>query len=697
MSSEATPELGAPAERFRRHLVAALVAGLATMAVIGVGNGAALWKGAESWFATIDGTTSVRAKAELFRQAPTLFWAVVYDGGIGAVLGGLWGIGVGAWAARRSKPHPSKGGLASWHLSAFLWFPFLLVLGLAAAMKRQELHPIASAVLAKRLVVNVPLTLLFAWLGHRGTWAVFRWLGARIPFRWLAGPRAQAGLAAVFAGAVLAVSFVPPAIAPAVPPRPAAPPLTATRERPNVLLVVLDTLRADHLGTYGYPKPTTPFLDELARQGVVYERAHSAGVWTLTGHASLFTGRVPSRSGVNEEDLFFDEDLPTIASVLERAGYETTGFCNNPWVAPWTGLDRGFQDLRQVWREPYTTNLTLGRMAYQYSYWRATGDQAVGGVVKTSEQLLDWIDRRDRSKPYFAFVNLLEVHEPLDWRDAYTPPFVPPGDSELAVRNVNQNPYAVWGGNLVMTDADFARYAAMYDGELRYLDDHLSRLFEALRARGALDDTVVIITSDHGELMGEHGVMGHHLALWQGVIHVPLIVLDPAAKGAAGTRVSEVVSTIDVFPTLLSRVGVEDAATLAPLQGRVLPTASGGGEGWAVAEELTPRFDIDVMKHLKPKVDVEALYAHRHRTAIRGNWKLISKDESPDQLFDLAADPGETKDVASERPDVLASLRADLDAWYARHPAILKGGGDASAGGPDAATREQLKNLGYVQ
>lgn len=103
-----------------------------------------------------------------------------------------------------------------------------------------------------------------------------------------------------------------------------------------------------------------------------------------------------------------------------------------------------------------------------------------------------------------------------------------------------------------------------------------------------------------------------------------------------------------------------------------------------------------MMKHLKPKVDVEALYGHRHRTAIRGNWKLLSKDESPDQLFDLAADPGEKKDLAAERPDVLASLRADLDAWYARHPAILKGG-DAAAGGPDAATREQLKNLGYVQ
>ena len=179
MSSAATPELGSPSERFRRHASAALVAGLATMAVIGVANGAALWKGAESWFASIDGTASVRARAELFRQAPTLFWAVVYDGGIGALLGGLWGVGVGAWASRRAKPHPARGGLASWHLSAFLWFPFLLIVGLAAAMKRQELHPIASAVLARRLVVNVPLTLLFAWLGHRATWAVFRWLGAR--------------------------------------------------------------------------------------------------------------------------------------------------------------------------------------------------------------------------------------------------------------------------------------------------------------------------------------------------------------------------------------------------------------------------------------------------------------------------------------------------------------------------------------
>ncbi|MFN7955559.1 MAG: sulfatase [bacterium] len=695
MSAASSNPGSAPPHPIRTHALAGLLAGAAVLALLGVGNGAALWKGAESWFATIDGTTSARARAELFRQAPTLFWAVAYDAGLGAVLGGVWGLGVGAWAARRRTAHPARGGLASWHLSAFVWFPFFLIAGLAFAMKRQELHPIAADVLARRLVVNLPLSIGIAWLCHRGTWAVFRWLGARIPFRWLASRRARVRLGLVFASAVLLVSFVPPRIAPAVPPPAAPAPLAATKARPNVLLLVLDTLRADHLGVYGYPKPISPNLDALARKGILYERAHSAGVWTLTGHASLFTGRVPSRSGVNEEDLFFDEDLPTMASVLNRAGYETVGFCNNPWVAPWTGLDRGFENLLQVWREPYTTNLTLGRMAYQYTYWRATGDQAVGGVVKTTEQVSDWLEGRDRSRPFFAFVNLLEAHEPLDWRDDFTPPFVPPGESELAVRNVNQNPYAIWSGNLTMTPADFARYAAMYDGEIHYLDHHLGRWFAELEKRGLFDDTIVVITADHGELIGEHGTLGHHMALWQGVLHVPLIVLDPANRAQAGTRVADVVSTIDVFPTLLDRVGIDDAGVTAPLEGAVLPKSSSSAEGWAVAEELSPRFEIGVMQHLKPKVDVQALYGHRHRAAIRGSWKLLQRDESPDQLFDLASDPGETRDVAAERPDVLGSMRAALDAWYARHPAIEPAG--ASATGPDAATREQLKNLGYVQ
>lgn len=521
-----------------------MIAGGVVLLVIGILNGLSLYWGQAKYLRGIapPGGLPPEARLELARSSPIVFIAYVCNTGFGIILGALWGacaalatlVKKNTWPPRRFfRPGMSpRASSLAFHLSSFSSFLVPGLLFFLLAWKKYLLTRPQAGEFAMGVAFLLVVYLALSYGLYRVLSPLVFLLAQLRPLRILARPRT--GLVAFLAvSAVVAIgSFAQLALVthqgPPAPQPPGPVPVRAPSGAPHVLLLVLDTTRADHLSCYGYPKPTTPHLDRLAAEGVLYERAYSPAVWTLAGHAAMFTGQYSSRNGAHEEHLYLDHGATTLAEVLASAGYRTAGFSNNAWVSEWTGLGQGFEEMRQVWTRPYNAQFVIAAMVVNFLQFATTGNAAVGGVVRTNEAVLSWIDEATRDgRPFFCFVNYMEAHPPLDYRARFTEPFRPEALPVSKVARVNQNPYAVWARKITMTAEDSLAYSTLYDGELNYLDAHLKNLFEGLGRRGLLDKTIIIVTADHGEAVGEHGDLGHHLYLWEGILRVPLIVRYP--------------------------------------------------------------------------------------------------------------------------------------------------------------------------
>lgn len=412
-------------------------------------------------------------------------------------------------------------------------------------------------------------------------------------------------------------------------------------QRPNILLIVLDSTRRDRLSTYGHPVPTTPQLDRIAAEGVVYEQCITPGSWTLPSHASLFTGLFPRDHHATVEHMKLDDRFLTLAEALGTAGYETAGFTSNAWLSMGTGVEQGFDQWQDIW-------------SMQPGY-------PDSGAALTNLRVLTWLGaRRDRSRPFFMFINYMETHMP------YAPP--PPYDKRYVPRDADpamlaeirswKNPrelgYLLKAPGFDVTPKQFELLLSQYDGELSYLDSRVGELTEALRERGILDNTVLVITADHGEHFGEHGIMDHKMSLYDVLVHVPLIVrYRPGFP--AGRRVRAQVQTIDIFPTLLRLGGAEGA--LGP--GLPVDDDHGPGRQYAFAEFAKPDVFIDVMRQQFPQADL-ARFNHS-MTMVRGErFKYIWASDGLEELYDIVADPLEQWDVGAAHPEILGELRAEL-------------------------------------
>jgi len=295
---------------------------------------------------------------------------------------------------------------------------------------------------------------------------------------------------------------------------------------PDVLLVSVDTLRADHLGCYGYPRATSPNIDQLAARGAVFERTMSTCPWTLPAHTSLLTGLFPAVHGVQEDGTRLGEEAPTLAEGLRRMGYRTLGVVSHVYVASSFGLGRGF--------ETFDDSLIEG----------GTRNPIASEVV---DRFLEHLDRLEPEDAFFGFLHFFDPH----WD--YTPP--PPFDRRFTdpayAGPVNGRYPAVLEAS---SGADLEHAIALYDGEIAYLDREIGRLLGGLAERGRLEDIVVVLTADHGEEFREHGQMGHGNTLYEEQLHVPLIIAGHPAF-PAGTRRGDLASLVDVAPTLLEIAG----------------------------------------------------------------------------------------------------------------------------------------------
>jgi arylsulfatase A-like enzyme len=427
---------------------------------------------------------------------------------------------------------------------------------------------------------------------------------------------------------------------------------------PNVLLVTLDTVRATNLSLYGYGRRTTPHIDRFAESGTVFENAFATAPWTLPSHASLFTGRWPHELSTSY-DAPLSGAFPTLAEYLAGRGYATAGFVANlGFCSRSTGLARGFEHYEDYPRSAgqIAASSTLVRnVADNFRLRRLLkNDQHLNRVdaAEVSDRALRWIAGAARSPaPFFVFVNYFDAHEP------YLPP--PPYDRRFGNgrREGRLSPLHHWLWDVAvdhrpMTGDEIREEQESYDGALAFVDEQVGRLLDGLARSGVLDETVVVITSDHGEEFGEHGVFDHGYSLYRQALQVPLVIVAPGRQGA-GTKVGSPVSLHDVSATLVDMLGQGGTFAGTSLVPLMKGERDAGLETTALLSEVE-RAPGQPAWFPASKGDM--------RSVITGSFHYIRNGDGREELYGMAGDPLERADLAgaAQYQQRLADARAFL-------------------------------------
>ena len=438
-----------------------------------------------------------------------------------------------------------------------------------------------------------------------------------------------------------------------------------------VLVVVIDTLRADHLGAYGAPSNQTPALDALAARSLVFEQATATSSWTRSSIASMLTSRYPGSLHVLDRDDAIAPDALTIAEVLAARGWRTVGVFSNGNASPEIGFAQGFAEARRP-------QLVRG---YPGDFQKYTAE---GVTNEATAALRAWRDEGERA-PLFLFVHYIDPHDPYLPHPELMPGTEPPGRFSGARPDLDRLDRL---GASRRTADDVARIAWLYAGEVRYCDRWVGRLLDELAGIGAARDALVVVTADHGEGLWDHDKRGHGTDLYQEQIRVPLLVHYPGMTAASAGRVTEPISLVDLAPTILAAVGVGrpeafEGHDLGPLT-----------RGHARAPGLTPVY---------AEMDLDG----RSFEALRvGPTKLVRRRDSswrafvwPRELYRLDADPHETHDlarVAGER-----GLVRRLDLGTKRWAGAIAARGAALPAAPvrslSPEVEKQLRGLGYLR
>jgi len=475
-------------------------------------------------------------------------------------------------------------------------------------------------------------------------------------------------LAPVAAVAVhlLAVSTQPPVDS-------APPPTAEPASGPSFLVVVLDTVRADHTSTYGYGRETTPALDRLAARGIRFERAYSTASWTTPAHGSLFTGLLPEQHGAHAESLEMRQDVPTLAGLLASHGYETTAFCASPLVTVKPGMTRGFQHVEDFWK-PTLVRLSLSGFRIFQRLFPTDRDKGGANLIASAAE---WLRSRDSSRPYFMFVNLFEAHAPYQAvPERFRRAFATHGVSLRQLEIVGTRGYlAQWSGDVFPRRFD-QHLTDLLDGAIAAADSSLSQLADA-----AGDDVVLIVLSDHGDLIGEHEYHGHGHVLWEPLIRIPLVLAGPGIPG--GAVVKEPVSIIDVMPTILEMAEIPtDHLPGADLRG----VLAGDGETGRILyaqQFLDTSLTARGWGRNRSAAAIRNLES-RKTAAVHGPLKRIVMGDGTDVTFDLISDPAELHPIFA--PGAAPALRPPRPP--ARHDTQL----DLKPGAESA-----LRALGYIR
>jgi len=427
-------------------------------------------------------------------------------------------------------------------------------------------------------------------------------------------------------------------------------------ERRNVVLVVLGSARADHLSCYGYGRATTPFLDEVAQQGLRFHTVISCAAATLPAHASLLTGFYPVTHGATEETGMLVGRHRTLPQWLKAAGYRTAAFSTHPDVGPDTGFARGVDE--------FVTQRRHSRLATRaVSYGRRASDRLLrrqdAGARRTNEAFKDWLETVDGA--YAAVVRYDDTSLPLGVPPAYAKRFLPADVSTARARELASQAEAYTTGAVEITRESQTVLTGLYDGALCYVDARVRELADILRERGDWDRTTFVVTADHGDHLGDHGQVGHSFGLSDAVLRIPLLIRSPS-QVPQGFVVEDLAQNTDVLPTLLHLLGI--SADRERFQGRVLLERgrATAGPGFVIAERY--RADLDALRQRCPGFDVRPVDVRLKAIRTKRD-KFIWHSDEGNELYDLSADPDERVNLADTAVDRADELRRQLFDWLA--------------------------------
>jgi len=424
----------------------------------------------------------------------------------------------------------------------------------------------------------------------------------------------------------------------------------APEPRPNVVVYIVDTLRSDSLGSYGNERISTPHIDAVAREGVVFEQATSPSAWTRASVATLLTGVDPPAHGAVDRRDALPHDLLTLGERLRAHGYASAFITSNPNVGSFFGFGRGFDDIIELYgrREPGIVRV----------------EELIADSAQVSASALDWLDRAAR--PFFLVVLCIDPHSPYTPPDEFdrfagTSPATDIDGSQAALQRRD------------LTAAHRARIRSLYDAEIAYTDASFGTLVEGLDERGVLDDTLLVVTSDHGEEFWERGMRGHGRSLAEAAIRIPLIIRFPhSPRVVAGSRRTDPAGLDDLVPSVLDLLGLprDEALPGRALFGEADPTptfASLSLEGHAIAAAREPRWKLV--------------------------WDLTTDSRA---LYDLASDPLEQSPVAVETSRQAIAAEGRLRQAIAQGLADRRTHDDAEVGPLPAEIEATLRALGYL-
>ncbi len=427
------------------------------------------------------------------------------------------------------------------------------------------------------------------------------------------------------------------------------PTAVAPLETANVVLIAVDTLRADHLGFYRYGREVSPNLDALARDSLVFQRAIAPAPWTLPSFSGVFTGYHPMALGISDEALPLPAEAVTLTQVLCEAGYQTAGVVSHIYVSSRYGFDRGFED----WDES------------------ASGGHAYVSSPRVTTQAIQFMDRfAEQERPFFLFVHYFDPHfdytehAEFSFSQGYT------GTVRSEADNIQELMELARTGSLDEESLGYLRDS--YDSEIAFTDHHIGKLLQHLKHEGLYDDSLIVFLADHGEMFAARSErwIGHTSYVYDSLVRVPLLLKLPGRTRIA--RVEPPVTTVDVTATILDVVQLQSS-----LPGHSL---------------------LDVTESSARPVFSQTRRGAAYDAVAEGRWKLIhDRTAGSARLFDIVDDPGELRDVASAHPEEATHLQQLLDQWLAELDLQSREFAEVAPLELSEEEEERLRRLGYVQ
>jgi arylsulfatase A-like enzyme len=457
--------------------------------------------------------------------------------------------------------------------------------------------------------------------------------------------------------------------------------------KPHIILIVIDSARVDHFSCYGYGRPTTPFVSSLARESILFDHAVSAGGWTFPAFASIFTGVHPYRLRSYSK---LSVELVTLAQALSGAGYRTSGVTWCPFIGPDTELNRGFKDYRyfnagNIYR--VLDPSVLFKFALNFKKHRLAKHSSANMLV--TEQARRILERARGTKPQFLFLHYT-AHHPYQAPQPFIDKYL---EARLSRRAAKR--FADIAGLRIrdkdISEEDLEILTGLYDGMLSYIDKCLENLIGNLKKLKIFDDSLIILTSDHGDSLGEHNLLFHTFGLYEGVIRVPLIMKLPG-RNEKPARLSHLVQTLDIFPTITKYLGIEDERIRQQVQGESLLDPA-KRRAFVVSERRNVQTDgiqrgvlerlhqPDVQKHLEDLI------------AIRSQeYKFIWSSKGRHQLYNLVRDPAEENNLFQKEPGIVEKMYGMLNEWK---QASNKKTYEGKTVEFDGKVKKRLEELGY--